>query len=1092
LSEVVTATFVFTDLVDSTATASSLTREAADEVRVVHFELLRGAITAAGGVEVKNLGDGLMVMFTSATRALASAVAMQQAVERHNRRADVPVGMKVGIATGDATEEDGDYFGDPVVEAARLCAAATGGEILATELFANLVGRHGEQEMVPLGALELKGLAPLPAVSVRWEPETQADDGAGVPLPAQLVGVGNESLFAFFGRAAELETIASAVKSATSDRRLRALFIGGEPGMGKTSLAAQAARAAHAAGATVLFGGCAEGLCPPHGPWMAALSHLITSSAPDSFDQLSAVHANVLRRLLPADASRLPTGDDVAMDADSERFLRMEAVVALLSTTSEDTPVVVVLDDAQWADDASLAQLRHLVASPASLAVVVVVTYRSSDVVRRDPLGMLLADAHRDARSERIDLKGLSDADIVELITAAAGYELDDEGVALAHALHRETDGNAFFVTEMLRHLAESGEIAPGDDGRYSLVRGIDGLSLPESVRDVVGQRVARLGPDTERALAAAAVIGPEFDVGLLSAVTDVDEDALLDVLDQASAAALISESPSGDSYRFAHALVQHSIAQTISAARRQRLHRRIAETLEESGSASTAELARHWIAATRPADAAKAREYAKQAGDEALAAVAPADAIRWYQQALELVDQEREPHERDRCLLLVGLGRAHLDNGSPLEGRAVVERAGDIAGAIDDDELIVTTALGLSLGQNMFDVGSEQSRAMARRAIESVGFGDHAVRARLMAILAEATDAREWRTRHALIADARAEARLSSDQDLEAEIAEATYAMWATPDLLAQRLAETERAVEHPRLSALGGGMYALNQRAQAVLESGDRESFEDCVAQFEVLADRLGLPMLRSNVASLHCVLRIMDGDAAAAEVSAFESYDYASSAGHPSSGEPLLGIQLVHIRRLQGRLDEVVDAFAAAADGDAAAGMPVFQITLAMLQADVGDVASAAARYAAITADGYDDLLPRDQLWLTATVHASAIATAVGDLDGVRALRAQLAPFEAHHATSGMTYDSTVATALARLDAALGDTAEAERHHVMGIEGLRRMRSQYWLAEALLDHAAFLRDTAPDEPRVEAEHAEGVAIAERHGFAGLLART
>jgi len=162
----VTATFVFTDLVDSTATAARLGPDAAEELRQTHFRLLRSAVTASGGVEVKNLGDGVMVMFTSPSRALACAAAMQQAIEHHNRSAPDPLGVRIGIGAGEAVEEDGDYFGDPVVVAARLCAAADGGRILAADVVRSLVGRHATQTFVAVDPLTLKGIPePVDAVA---------------------------------------------------------------------------------------------------------------------------------------------------------------------------------------------------------------------------------------------------------------------------------------------------------------------------------------------------------------------------------------------------------------------------------------------------------------------------------------------------------------------------------------------------------------------------------------------------------------------------------------------------------------------------------------------------------------------------------------------------------------------------------------------------------------------------------------------------------------------------------------------------------------------------------------------------------------
>jgi class 3 adenylate cyclase len=151
LSTSVTATFVFTDLVDSTATAARLGPDGAEELRQTHFRLLRGAVASSGGTEVKNLGDGLMVMYSSPSRALAGAARMQQTVEQHNRTADEPLGVRIGISVGEAVEDDGDYFGDPVVQAARLCAVAKGGQILAADVVRLMAGRRAKQECTPFG-----------------------------------------------------------------------------------------------------------------------------------------------------------------------------------------------------------------------------------------------------------------------------------------------------------------------------------------------------------------------------------------------------------------------------------------------------------------------------------------------------------------------------------------------------------------------------------------------------------------------------------------------------------------------------------------------------------------------------------------------------------------------------------------------------------------------------------------------------------------------------------------------------------------------------------------------------------------------------
>ena len=188
--------------------------------------------------------------------------------------------------------------------------------------------------------------------------------------------------------------------------------------------------------------------------------------------------------------------------------------------------------------------------------------------------------------------------------------------MALAHALRRETDGNPFFLVEVIRHLADTGAFVQGDDGRWMLSVDPENLDLPTSLREVVAHRVARLGEDTEHALSLASVIGRDFDVDVLAVLLDGDEDRLLDLLEQAIGAGLISESDDEPgSYRFVHALIQHTLYLDMGATRRQRCHQRVAEALEARGSGGddhVAELARHYMAATRPTDVAKALHYAR------------------------------------------------------------------------------------------------------------------------------------------------------------------------------------------------------------------------------------------------------------------------------------------------------------------------------------------------------------------------------------------------------------------------------------------------------------------------------------------------
>ena len=371
---------------------------------------------------------------------------------------------------------------------------------------------------------------------------------------------------------------------------------------------------------------------------------------------------------------------------------------------------------------------------------MIVGTYRDSELSAGSALSDVLATLRREADVQRIDLVGLEDFEVIEMMEAAAGHELLDEGVELAHAVRRETEGNPFFTTELLRHLGEVGLIRQGDDGRWVATDDLYEQGLPQSVREVVGQRVDRLGPDVRRVLSQAAVIGRDFDVDVLAAVADVDEDQLLDLLDQASDAGLIAENETAvDRYSFAHALTQHTLYDDLGASRRARAHRAIAEAIEvlcgNALESRAGELAHHYVSATKTADTLKALMFSQMAGDQALARLAPADALAWYRQAVDLYHQT-EPDETRHCDLLLGLGTAQRQTGDPAHRETLLEAAA-IAERLKDAERLVRAALANNRGgvSASGEVDAERV-AVLEAALEAVGDADSAERALLVATL--------------------------------------------------------------------------------------------------------------------------------------------------------------------------------------------------------------------------------------------------------------------------------------------------------------------------------------------------------------------
>ena len=325
-------TLLFTDLVGSTELLGQLGDDEAERLRRVHFGLLRDVAIAHGGHEVKNLGDGLMVAFPSAVNAVSCAIAIQQAVHRQNaRQGDDRLRVRVGLNVGEPIRDEGDYFGTPVIVAKRLCDEAAGGQILTSDLVREVVGSRGGFGFRPHGSLTLKGISePLAACEVLWEPATERR----IPLPPSFVVAETTALV---GRDAPLEELAGHWHDARDGRRRIAMLIG-EPGIGKTRLAAEFCRTAHADGAAVLLGRCYEESLVPYQPFVEALSHYVAETPLEELRLQVGPYRATLARLLPELAAQAPqasTGSSVEYP-EREQFLpvrRGRVAVALRSRT---------------------------------------------------------------------------------------------------------------------------------------------------------------------------------------------------------------------------------------------------------------------------------------------------------------------------------------------------------------------------------------------------------------------------------------------------------------------------------------------------------------------------------------------------------------------------------------------------------------------------------------------------------------------------------------------------------------------------------------------------------------------------------------
>ena len=1049
MNELETVSVLFTDAVASTALEERVGPDRANTALFEHFAALREAMAATGGREVKSLGDGLMVVFSSAVAAVHCAVQMQQLLERRNRQATDAIAIRIGISLGDVTRDDGDYFGEPVIQAARLCARADADQILCSELVRLMVGARGASSFAPVGDLELKGLsAPLAACEVLW---TSLDaDTHTLELPPALRTVAAD----FVGRERSRALLQAQWRDALGDTP-QAAFISGEPGIGKTRLAAEIARVAHDAGAVVLYGRCQEDVGIPYEPWIEALSHYARTGPLPVLRGHVRRHGAELARLVSALAARLPDIPPASSyDEEAARFSFFAAVRDLLEAAGGERPLVLVLDDLHWADRESLVLLRHAVLGEAPRKRLIIGTFRDSDIRAGGALSDLLADLHRADRVERIALAGLEESDVVALLQSVSGHDLDADGLALGGQLALETGGNPFFVREVLRHLRDQGAIGQDSSGRWRLEKGAVALGIPRSVREVVGQRARRLGREAVRALSAAAVIGRSFELELLARVLGEDEHELLDMLESAVSASLLRESAERPgTFTFTHALIEHALYDDISAARRARLHERVALALEElygdDPGSRIGQLAHHFAAAVRPSAPSKVIEYAARAGRRAIEQLAPAEARRWFERGLEMIPQSPNVDQHMRSELLIGLGEAQRQSGHPDFRRTLLDAA-DLANRNGDGERIARAVLATSRGFGSVATPDEELIGLLRAAADALA-ADDPRRARVLALLAsELTFTTAVSRRRELVEEALELARQQGDEHtLAFVLLYYVFALWF-PETLDERrdacdeMVTAARAAGDPPLL-----FHAAARRCSTALEAGDIRVADECLGEMTAVIEATPQPILRWRWLYYSATLALLSGQLEQAFALARDSGEVGIAAGERDAQPFRVALQSF-IQWEQGQLGGAVEYLESAIESFP--GFTIFGPLHALALCEAGRTDEAAALLETAAADEFRSI-PSNALWTTAMLTWSHVAARVEDQDAAAVLYERLEPFADQVAVTPIGAPGAIAHGLGHLAATLG-LDSVDEHFAAAVATHERLRAPLLAARSRAD--------------------------------------
>lgn len=878
----------------------------------------------------------------------------------------------------------------------------------------------------------------------------------------------------FVGRAAE-QRILSEVLPRDAATAASTVLVGGEPGIGKSALVAQAASKAMAAGFQVLAGRCDRVFRAPFRPVGEALRPVL-QGAGTQLASLVGPTGGSLAAIVPDLADQLP--DRLSADEPSvARGLVADAVVSCLAAVTSKGPVLLILEDLQWSDVATLELARQLMGNPRLPALLLVGTFRNTELSRQHPLPGFLADLWRDSSVRRIDLEGLPAGDTAVLAQDLALTPVDSAAV---EALQSRTGGNPFFLLQLLSF--------PGGSSSFR--------ELPRSVREVVLDRAAQLGDEVLAVLQAAAVLGGDFDVALLVALLGRLERPLgagsaKVSLAQAVAAGLVrSRAESDDAFGFVHDLVRDALLSELGALSKARLHQAAGEALVtvqgDGPEGNLVAIADQFAAAAPLGEGERAAQYALAAAHQALDRLAPRDAANLAAQGLAHV-----PHGDDQLTfdLLVATADAQATLMDVAAHRRATLAAVEVARRLDDPMAIVRAVDRNTVLPVMGELDLELLAAK-EEAIAALGDEPSPQRVRLL------TSASYQRTigGHGWAAADQASQAVSDGRQLgdQDAIVGGLYALAAAslgrPDL-AEQLAVSDELVEAgqervDRVPERDGRRF----RGLLRLCGGNRAGFS---ADLDYLSDfgaRSRSVFVESLVGEWRTMEAMLDGDLQRAE-------DLANSVLATSGDDPnfLLGwfVELAWIRTEQDRAGEILP-LAEATAAEHPDLVPLAALT-ASLHAEIGNL-DEARRIAEPIAANDCGSVPRDWLRPATLAYLAAAACLALDAPAQQAVAAQLEPYAGQLLVVGQ--GALVAGVADHLRAALLTASGTVRDSDLGLFGeayTTAMRAGAGLlgANTQIDWAAahLRRATEVDVARAHELLAAALAVGEQLGIARLV---
>ncbi len=986
----------------------------------------------------------------------------------------VTVGTALYMAPEQALGRKLDQRSDLYSLGATLYELLTGRPPFDGEKVADVIARHiGTEPEAPsrrnpdvpaaLDALVLKLLAKAPerrfesAAAVRQALRELSPSETPTAAPREALAPPAREVFV--GREEEIARLRKGLDEALASRG-RFYVLVGEPGIGKTRAAELVAGYARRRGCLALTGRAVEGEgAPAFWPWVQVLRSYVETRSREELRAELGAGAPYFAQLVPAVGEALAdVGPPQATEGEDSRFRFFDAFMAFLKRAAAAHPLFILLDDLHWADKPSLLLLQFVAREIADSRILVVGTYRDVDVQHGHPLADLLPAFRRERAFERILLRGLPEDDVRALIDALGGQGAPESFV---RAIHRETEGNPFFVEETLRHLIEEG-VVRREGGRWKSISALDDIGLPEGIREVIGRRLARLSEECRALLLAAAVIGREFDRGVLRSVSGLEAARFEAFLAEAQAARIVEEEQRGLRHRFSHALVREALYAELNVTQRVHLHRKIADALAAAYASDIephlAELAHHFFEAAPGGDVDRAIAFTIRAAERAARLLAYEEATTLYVRALQALDAKGGPDDGMRCDLLLGLGAAQWDSGEFKRSKETVCRAFELAEGQGRFEALARAALAYSGIAFELTVGpiDDAMVDILERALVALPPDDSPLRAMLMGRLACALAYSGRPRRITLAKDAVAMARRLGDEvTLTKVLGYSLPPQWA-PDNPEERLQLADEIIH--RLEAIRDArllVYAHIFAACAAWEIGDLDRAVAEGAIMQKLAHDLHQPYAEWFANLFQTGIALMTVGQEEGDRLVQHTLDMASR-----GGENLLGIfastfQKLAFLRDQGRLDEGGDWAAEQILRAAGFAHEMARAVTAAYAAESGDRERGRRILSSMSVKDFAEI-PRDLIWYSQITMWAVAAIAIGDAVRARPIYEQMLPFADRLAAQGYCLGS-VAHYLALLAKMMSRSDDAAKHFEAALVMEKRVPRS--LAKTRYEYARFL---------------------------------